>query len=84
MKWRNVKMEHSIKERQYICLLLNNLFSSLHFDHPELNTMEEAINWMIIIKEIDGIRICVSNRFPSEPFCVNAENNYMCFEGEYR
>jgi len=62
----------------------NNLFSSLHFDHPELNTMEEAINWMIIIKEIDGIRICVSNRFPSEPFCVNAENNYMCFEGEYR
>lgn len=76
-------IEHSIKERQYICLLLNKLFSHLHYDHPELNTMEEALEWLAAIRQIDGIMIGVSGQYPSEPFCANAENNYMCFEGEY-
>lgn len=77
------KINHSVKERQYICLLLNKLFSHLHHDHPELNTMEEAMEWLAIIREIDGITIGARGGFPEEPFCVNLENNYMCFEGEY-
>ena len=71
-------MEHSIKERQYICLLLNRLFSDLHYDKPELNTVEEAMNWLVTIRQIDGVMICVRGEYPSEPFCVNSENNYMC------
>jgi len=76
-------INHSIKERQYICLLLNKMFSHLHRDHPELNTVEEAMKWVAALRDVDGIRISVSGRYPAEPFCVNSENNYMCFEGEY-
>lgn len=71
-------INHSIKERQYICLLLNRLFS-----HPELNNTETAMEWLSIIRQIDEIRISVSGKYPAEPFCVNDENNCMCFEGEY-
>jgi hypothetical protein len=48
-----------------------------------LNTTEEAMKWLSTIREIDGIGISVSGRFPAEPFCVTTENNYMCFEGDY-
>jgi hypothetical protein len=76
-------IDHSIKERQYICLLLNKLFWYLHYHRPELNTTEEAMEWLAAIREIDGIMLSVSGKYPSEPFCVNTENNYMCFEGDY-
>jgi|WetSurMetagenome_2_1015567.scaffolds.fasta_scaffold588667_1 hypothetical protein len=76
-------INHSIKERQYICLILNKLFYHLHYDHPELNTMEEAMKWISAIREVDGIMLSAREAYPSEPFCVNTENNYMCFEGEY-
>jgi hypothetical protein len=45
--------------------------------------MEEAMNWLATIREVDGITIRANGRFPAEPFCVNTENNHMCFEGEY-
>jgi hypothetical protein len=80
MKWRNVKMQHSIKERQYICLLLNRLFPRLVPDDAP-NKTEIAMEWLMTIRDVDKIMLSV--RGGNEPFCVNAENNYMCFEGEY-
>jgi hypothetical protein len=41
------------------------------------------MKWIATLRQIDGIGISVSSKYPAEPFCVNAENNYMCFEGEY-
>ena len=73
-------MEHSIKERQYICLLLNKLFLRLVPDNAP-NRIEIAMEWLATIRDVDGIMLSVRGK--EEPFCVNSENNYMCFEGEY-
>jgi hypothetical protein len=76
-------IKHTTKEKQYICLLLNKLFSTLHYHNRELNTTEEAMKWLATIREVDGIMISVRGSPKEAPFCVNAENNMMCFEGEY-
>jgi len=80
-----LRMNHSIKERQYICLLLNKLFKHTVFSVSENvpNQTEIAMRWLAAIREIDGIMLSVRNGYTGEPFCVNAENNIMCFEGDY-
>ena len=75
-------IDHSIKEKQYICLLLNRLFFHLNYNNPSMSTMETAMEWLSAIREVDGIMLSVRGG-TDEPFCVNSENNLMCFEGEY-
>lgn len=73
------RIEHSVKERQYICLLLNRLFVHLVPESTQ-NKTEVAMEWLAAIRQIDGVMLSVGGRYLSEPFCVNTENNYMCFE----
>ncbi len=75
-------MNHSVKERQYICLLLNRLFRSLVPDNAP-NQTEIAMEWLAEMRQIDGIMLSVRGGHIGEPFCVTSENNYACFDGEY-
>ena len=72
-------MKHSVKERQYICLLLNKLFGYIHYPIIE-NQTEVAMEWLAAMREIDGIMLSVRGGYIGAPFCVNTENNLMCFE----
>jgi hypothetical protein len=74
-------IEHSIKERQYICLLLNRLFIHVNYG-KKINTVETAMEWLAALRQVDGIMLSVRGG-TDEPFCVNTENNMMCFEGKY-
>lgn len=76
-------IEHSIKERQYICLLLNRLFNHIH-PEPIDNQTEVAMEWLFAIRQVDGIMISVRGGYKGEPFSVGCFNNYDCFEGEYK
>lgn len=75
-------MKHSVKEKQYICLLLNKLFNHV-IPRDADNQTVIAMEWLAAIREVDGIMLSVRGQYNGEPFCVNAENNLMCFEGDY-
>jgi hypothetical protein len=70
-------MEHSIKERQYICLLLNRLFNRIH-TKPIDNQIEVAMEWLFAIRQVDGVMLSIRGGYAGEPFCVNGQNNYEC------
>jgi hypothetical protein len=74
-------MNHSVKDRQYICLLLNKLFNHI-VPEDVTNQTEIAMEWLAAIRDVDGIMLCVRGGYKGEPFCVNTENNYMCFSDD--
>lgn len=76
------KINHTIKERQYICLLLNKLFGHIYPDGVD-NQTEVAMEWIAAMREVDGIMIGARGGYQTEPFCVNSSSNYDCFEGDY-
>jgi hypothetical protein len=76
-------MEHTTKEKMYICLLLNRLFVNLVPENAP-NRTEIAMDWLFAIRQVDGIMLSVSGG-SSEPFCVSAtRNNLECFDDDIK
>ncbi len=74
-------MKHSIKERMYVSLLLNRLFTHLVPEGtPQSKRNEIAFEWLSEIRKVDGLMLVVRLN-KDEPFCAAAHrNNYECFD----
>lgn len=73
-------MEHSKKERQYICLLLEKLYWRVYPDGTP-NRMETSMEWLAAIRRVDGLMLSVRG---DGKFTVGMENPVHCFDDELR